>query len=120
LQGLDEAGRRLKLITLIFDIPYMILNALTFEALIAFGLRHIRPKNVKWNLLFALPIIFLLADLFEDCFIALTLVTGSTLFGTLAGLFTVLKFGSFLAASLCGLILALLGLVFWLKNRKGA
>ena len=94
LGGLDAAGRKTKFLALVFDVPYMILQALVFEAFIAFGMRHIKPKNPKWNLLFILPIGFLLADFSEDSFIALTLTTGSTLLGTIAGFMTCLLYTS--------------------------
>ena len=38
LGGLDAAGRKTKFLALVFDVPYMILQALVFEAFIAFGL----------------------------------------------------------------------------------
>jgi len=91
--------------TLIFDVPYMILQALVFEAFIAFGMRHIKPKNPKWNLLFILPIGFLLVDFLEDSFIALTLSTSSIFLGTIAGFMTALKFAVFIPAIVVSLII---------------
>lgn len=120
LGKLDAAGRRTKFLSLIFDVPYMILQALIFEAFIAFGMRHLKPKNPKWNLLFILPIGFLLVDFFEDSFIALTMTTGSTALGTIAGLMTALKFGVFIPAILVSLVMGIGGLVAWLRHRKSS
>jgi len=120
LDSLDEDGRRLKFLALIFDLPYMILQALVFEAFIAFGLRHIKPRNPNWNLLFILPIGFLLADFFEDSFIALTLTTGSTALGTIAGFMTALKFVTFIPAIFIALLMGIAGLIAWLKKRKSS
>ena len=40
LGRLDAAGQKAKYLALIFDVPYMIMQALVFEGLIAFGKRH--------------------------------------------------------------------------------
>ena len=120
LGQLDEAGRKTKFLALIFDVPYMILQALVFEALIAFGMRHMKPKNLKWNLLFILPMGFLLADFAEDSFIALTMTTGSTLLGTIAGFMTALKFAVFIPAIIVSLIMGIGGIFAWLRNRKSS
>lgn len=120
LGSLDAAGRKTKLLALIFDVPYMILQALVFEASIAFGIRHLKPKNPKWNLLFILPIGFLLADFFEDSFIALTLTTGSTILGTIAGFMTALKFTFFIPAIIVSLLMAITGLIMWVKRVKSS
>ena len=120
LGRLDEAGRKTKFLALIFDVPYMILQALVFEALIAFGMRHMKPKNPKWNLLFILPIGFLLADFAEDSFLALTLTTGSSWLGTIAGFMTALKFATFIPAIILSLIMGLGGLIAWNKDRKNS
>lgn len=117
---LDAQGRKLKLLALIFDVPYMILQALVFEAFIAFGIRHLKPKSPKWNLLFILPIGFLLADFLEDSFIALTLTTGSTALGSIAGMMTALKFAVFIPAILVSLIMGIGGLIIWFKQRKSS
>lgn len=118
LGKLDGAGRKTKFLALIFDVPYMILQALVFEAFIAFGMRHIKPKDPKWNLLFILPIGFLLVDFAEDSFIALTMTTGSTVFGTIAGFMTALKFAIFIPAIIVALLMGIGGLIFWLRHRK--
>lgn len=120
LGKLDAAGRKTKFLALIFDVPYMILQALVFEALIAFGMRHMRPKNLKWNLLFILPIGFLLVDFAEDSFIALTMTTGSTALGTIAGLMTALKFVIFIPAIIVSIIMGLGGVFCWLRQRKSS
>ena len=120
LGKLDAAGRKTKFLALIFDVPYMILQALVFEAFIAFGMRHIKPKNSEWNLLFILPIGFLLADFAEDSLIALTMTTGSTTLGTIAGLMTALKFAIFIPAIIVSLIMGVGGLICWLRQRKSS
>jgi len=118
LGKLDETGRKTKYLALIFDVPYMIMQALVFEGLIAFGLRHVKPKSPKWNALFILPIAFLLADFAEDSFIALTLATGLEALGTIAGLMTALKFLTFIPAILVSLLLGICGLVAWLGKGR--
>ena len=120
LGRLDEAGRKTKFLALIFDLPYMILQALVFEALIAFGICHIKPKNLKWNLLFILPIGFLLADFAEDSFLALTMATGSIVLGTIAGIMTALKFTAFILGIAVSLIMGFTGLMAWFRHRKGS
>lgn len=120
LSQLDATGRKTKFLALIFDVPYMILQALVFEAFIAFGMRHIRPKNPKWNLLFILPIAFLLVDFAEDSFIALTMTTGSTALGSIAGVMTALKFAVFIPAILVSLAVGIGGLIAWLRWRKSS
>jgi len=118
LGKLDVAGRKIKYLSLIFDVPYMIMQALVFEGLMAFGIRHIRPKNPKWNLVFILPIAFLLADFAEDSFIALTLASGSEILGTIAGLMTALKFLTFIPAIFISLLMAIGGIAAWMKRRN--
>ena len=120
LGALDGSGRKVKFLALIFDVPYMILQSLVFEAFIAFGMRHIRPKNPRWNLLFILPIVFLLADFAEDSFIAMTLTTGSTALGTVAGLMTALKFAVFIPAIIVSVIMGGGGLIMWRRDRKNS
>jgi len=112
--GLDAGGRRSKLISLLFDLPYMILNMLAFEALIAFGIRRLKLAS-KWNMLFILPTAFLFADFFEDSFLALTLYSSNTVLGTLAGIFTALKFLTFCAAFLVSIAMGAAGryLISW-------
>lgn len=118
LAQLDAAGRKTKYLALIFDVPYMIMQALVFEALIAFGLRHIKLQNPKWNLLFLLPIGFLLADFAEDSFIGLTLASGSVVLGTLAGYMTALKFIMFIPAIIVSLIMTFGGIFAWRRNQN--
>lgn len=117
LGQLEPSERKTKYLALIFDVPYMILQALVFEALIAFGMRHLKPKNPKWNLLFILPIGFLLIDFIEDSFIGLTLASGSEILGTIAGVMTALKFMIFIPAIIVSLIMGGGGLMTWFRNR---
>jgi hypothetical protein len=120
LGSLDASGRKTKLLALIFDVPYMILQSLVFEAFIAFGIRHMKLQNPKWSLLFILPIGFLLADFFEDSLLALTLTTGSTVLGDIAGLMTALKFLFFIPAIIASAIMLLGGLLMWAKARNSS
>ena len=114
--GLDANGRKTKLISLVFDLPVMFLNMLVFEALIAFGIRRMKLGG-SWNLLFILPIAFLLCDFFEDSFLTLTLTSENTVLGTIAGLFTSLKTITFSLASLTGLLMALAGLWAFFRSK---
>jgi len=52
ISALGDEGRALKYLALIFDVPYMILQALLFEAIIAFGLARGHVQNPKWLWLF--------------------------------------------------------------------
>lgn len=117
LSQLDARGATTKYISLLFDVPFMVLFALSLEALIAFGIRRMTLTNIRWNLLFILPIAFLLLDFSEDSFIALTLATGSPLLGTIAGIMTFLKFAVFIPATLIAIAMGLAGLIAWIKNR---
>ena len=119
LSGLDNAGRRTKLTSLLFDIPYMILNMLVFEALIAFGIRRMSLKG-SWALLFTAPLAFLFADLLENGLLAATLLTGNTIMGWLAGVFAGIKFLTFGLSSLAALVMAIAGLVAFLMKRNVA
>ncbi len=114
--GLDEAGQRTTLLALLLDIPFMILFWLLAEAFIAFGIRRMSLGG-KWNLLFALPIIFLLCDFGEDSFLALTLTSGNTVLGSIAGIFTFLKMISFSAAILVAIGMGLAGLIAYFRGR---
>ena len=118
LGKLDAAGRKTKYLALVFDVPYMIMQTLVFEALIAFGIRHMRPKNPKWNLLFILPIAFLLADFLEDSFIGLTLASGSEILGSIAGFMTAFKFLTFIPSIVVSVGMAIGGLTAWIRRRK--
>jgi len=117
LSRLDAAGQKAKYLALIFDVPYMIMQALVFEGLIAFGMRHMKPQNPKWNYLFILPIGFLLADFAEDSFLALTLATGSQVFGTIAGFMTAFKFLTFIPAIVVSTVMVIGGLTAWGRQR---
>lgn len=113
LSALDEDGRATALTALIFDVPYMILLALSCEALIAFGLRRLPLKGPVWPMLFVLPIAFLLSDFAEDSALALTLVTESEIIGSIAGFMTGMKFFTVMAAMLTGFVLSVSGLIYW-------
>lgn len=117
LSQLDPSGAKAKYISLIFDIPYMILLALTFEALIAFGIRRLNLTHVRWNFLFILPIAFLLCDFAEDSFIALTLASGSEMLGSIAGVMTALKFFTVMPAMLVGIVMGFTGLIVWIVQK---
>jgi hypothetical protein len=119
LSSLDAAGQKAKYIALAFDIPFMILTALLFEALIAFGIRRLNLIKPVWNFLFILPIAFLLADFTEDSLLALTLSTGSELIGSLAGLATAFKFLVYVPANIVALGMGAAGLLVWvLRGRR--
>ena len=118
LGKLDATGRKTKYLALVFDVPYMIMQTLVFEALIAFGIRHMRPKNPKWNLLFILPIAFLLVDFLEDSFIGLTLASGSEILGSIAGFMTALKFLTFIPSIVVSVGMTIGGLTAWIRRRK--
>lgn len=118
LGSLDAAGRKIKYLSLACDIPFMILQALLLEGLIAFGLRHLGLMGARWRLLFMAPLAFLLCDFLEDSFLALTLASGSEVFGTLAGLMTPLKMATYTAASILALVLSLSGLAIWLAGKS--
>ncbi len=120
LSGLDDVGTRKKYISLLFDLPYMILWALLFEALIGFGIRRMKKTKPIWGLLFFLPIAFLLTDFAEDSFLALTLATNSQLLGSIAGIMTALKVFTYMAASLTALAMGIAGLYVWAFKRKNS
>lgn len=113
LSGLGAEGTRAKFISLACDVPYMILTALSLEALIAFGIRRLNFTNVKWNFLFILPIAFLLFDFAEDSFLALTLATDSTLLGSIAGILTPLKLAAVIPATIIAVVMGVTGLIAW-------
>jgi len=117
LGQLDPAGRRAKYTALIFDIPYMVLQALVFEAVIVFGLKSLKLTTSKWRLFLILPVAFLLADFLEDSLLALTLASGSETLGTMAGFATALKFAIFIPAIFTALGLGIAGVIARLKNK---
>lgn len=120
VESLTAEGRRLKYLALIFDIPYMILQALVFEAAIAFGILQARLTSRYWQWLFILPIGFLLADVMEDSLLALLLSTGHIAFGTLAGFLTALKFIIFIPAIFASFTMLIIGAFAWLGRRVKA
>jgi len=69
IQSLDEAGRIIKLKALGFDLIYMVLQTLVFEALMAFGLRHLGWMKRRWRYVLILPMTFLLFDCFIPCIV---------------------------------------------------
>jgi len=111
LGQLNAAGRRLKYAALLFDIPFMVLQALLFEAMIVFGLKNLKLTRAKWRLFLILPLAFLLADFIEDSCLALTLATGAASIGTVAGIFTAVKFMIFLPTQFIALGLGMAGIV---------
>ena len=117
LSALSPEGRKAKYISLLFDIPYIIMTALVLEAMTAFGLIATGRERSKWAALLALPMIFLVVDVLEDSALALTLASGSEVFGTLAGLLTPLKFLVFSVATLVALVLAACGLFAKLRKK---
>lgn len=110
IEGLNDEGRRLKFLALIFDVPYLILQALLFEAAIAFGILQARLAHRFWQWLFILPLGFLLADALEDSALALLLSTTQSIFGAAAGLLTLLKFMMFSLAAIASLVLFIIGI----------
>lgn len=103
IKSLEPQGRRLKFLALIFDIPYMILQTLVFEAAIAFGILQMRLSSRYWQWLFILPIGFLLSDVLEDSVLALLLSTEQMVFARFAGVLTGLKFAVFIPAIIVSL-----------------
>lgn len=120
LSGLNAEGTRAKFISLACDVPYMVLTALSIEALIAFGIRRLNFTNIKWNFLFILPIAFLLFDFAEDSFLALTLATDSVTLGAIAGIFTPLKLATVLPATLIAIVMSITGLLVWTVQKLRA
>lgn len=118
LGSLDEAGRKMKYLSLACDIPFMVLSTLMAEGLIAFGLRHLGLMGGKWRLLFILPLAFLMFDFLEDSFLALTLASGSEVFGTIAGIMTPLKMFTFVPAMILAIFFGFSGLAMWLAGKS--
>lgn len=92
IESLTQEGRRLKFRALGFDLIYMVLQTWVFEAVIAFGLTSLGWMRSRWRWLLLAPIGFLMFDFLEDSFLALVMLTSSEVLGSLAGLFTVMKF----------------------------
>jgi len=121
IEGLDAAGRRLKYTELGFDLIYMVLQTFVFEALIAFGFRHLGwlKTHLRWLLL--MPMGYLFFDILEDSALALLLSTESELIGSFAGVFTFLKMAFFLPCIPISLGFAVAGCVaFFLRKGKAA
>lgn len=118
VERLDAAGVRLKFLELGFDIIYMFLQAFVFEALIAFGLRHLGWMSTRWRWLLLLPMAYLFFDILEDGCLALLLTTHMEMIGSFAGVFTFLKMAFFLPCIPISLGFAVAGCVAWIL-RKG-
>lgn len=117
IHSLNAEEVKLKYFALLFDVPYMILQALVLEAAIAFGILQMRLTSRVWQWLFILPIGFLLMDVFEDSFLALLLSTQQALFGGLAGVFTALKFCVFIPAIILSILMFIGGVFAGVKRR---
>lgn len=96
VDSLSGSERRLKYTALGLDLIYMFLQTWVFEGLIAFGLSALGLMKTRWRWLLILPMGFLLFDILEDSALALLLATSSELIGSIAGIFTALKFAFFL------------------------
>jgi len=119
IESLNAEGRRVKFKALGFDLIYMVLQTWVFEAVIAFGLTAsgLMNSRLRWSLL--APMGFLLFDFLEDSLLALVMVTSSEFIGSLAGVFTLLKFAVFLPLVVLAIGLALAGIVaIILQKRK--
>ena len=116
LSQLDLAGRNAAYIAYLFNVPYMIMQALVFEAVIVFGLKARRLSGPKWHLLLILPLAFLIFDFLEDSFLALTLATKSEILGSFAGVFTALKFTAFIPSIFISLWLGLRGVIAHMRK----
>lgn len=115
LSALEGEARITKLLALIFDVPYMVMQTLVFGAFIAFGLGHWGKEQSRWRVLVFLPAAFLLFDALEDSFIAATLFTQSEAIGGIAGVMTAAKFAAFLPSILASLIMLIIGGVAWAR-----
>jgi len=114
---LTDGQKQKMLLAFIFDLPFMVLLMLSTEAMIAFGIRQLKLGG-KWNLLFILPIAFLLTDFGEDSFLALTVYGGGIVTGWGAAIFTPLKFLFFYSALIVGFTLGFIGLIKAFKNQS--
>lgn len=117
IERLDETQRGIKFKALGFDLIYMVLQALVFEALMAFGLRHLGWMKRRWRYVLLLPMGFLVFDFLEDSFLALLLETEAQWIGSAAGIFTALKFATFIPCVLIALGLTIAGSVTYLIRR---
>lgn len=113
LDSLDLYGRKIKYMSLMWDIPFIILNGLMMEGMFAFAIRRIPLRSPAWNYLFILPILYVGFDVLENSFLALTLATGSVLAGSLASLCTFMKMMTYTGTATLALVLTLLGLAIW-------
>ena len=121
IESLSAEGRAVKYKALGFDFIYMVLQTWVFEAVIAFGLIALGWMSSRWRWLLLAPMFFLLFDFLEDSFLALVLATSSELVGSLAGIFTLMKFVIFIPLVLLSLGFGVAGTVaIILRKRKGA
>jgi hypothetical protein len=105
IEALDAQGRAVKFKALGFDLIYMVLQTLVFEAVMAFGLTALGLISSRWRWLLLAPMGFLLFDFLESGFLTLVMMTASATLGSFAGVFTLLKYAFFLP--LCSLTVGL-------------
>jgi len=111
IESLSPEGRRLKFTELGFDLIYMVLQTWVFEAVIAFGLTALGWMASRWRWLLLSPIGFLMFDFLEDSFLALVMLTSSEVLGSLAGVFTLMKFVFFIPLVFLSLGFGVAGIV---------
>jgi len=98
----------------------MVLQTWVFEALIAFGLAALGLMSSRWRWVLLLPMGFLVFDFLEGSFLALVVLTSSALAGSIAGIFTLMKFVFFIPLIFLSLGLALSGgVAIILRKGKG-
>ena len=120
VESLSAEGRQIKFKALGFDLIYMVLQTWVFEAVIAFGLSAIGLMKTRWRWCLVAPMGFLLFDFLEDSFLALVMVTSSEIIGSLAGVFTLMKFVFFIPLVVLSIGLGMMGIVaITLRNLKG-
>ena len=118
IESLSAEGRRLKFTELGLDLIYMVLQMWVFEALIAFGLAGLGLMKSKWRWILLAPIGFLVFDFLEDASLALVMTTSSEIIGSFAGVFTLLKFVSFVPLIFISLVLAVAGIVARILRKR--
>lgn len=118
LGGVDPAAHKTVYLAYLFDLPYMILNALVLQGLIAFGAHQMRWKSGFTKACLFFPIAFLVFDIAEDSSLALTLASGSEAIGSLAGIFTLLKMTTFIIGTVLGLIALIGGCIAYIMGRR--
>lgn len=98
---------------LLLDIPYMILNCLTFAGLMGFGLQQLNIASSPARHVLWLPSLALLIDAIEDTALATLMARPSDTIAALAGPLTAMKFIIWIPTTLLAIGLALIGLIFW-------